>query len=89
MGKYPSLHGAGKTTNRLATNDSSSVFLMGGNLVNQVGVVALFAWKVLSMDSYFRVPMVLLVMSFRENPKYFPQLLQMGLMSQTRRYYVN
>ena len=44
LGKCPYLHGAGKTTNRLATNDSSLVFLTGGNLVNLVGVVDLFAW---------------------------------------------
>ena len=74
MGKYPSLHGAGKTTNRLAKNDISLVFLMDGNLVNLVGVVSLFAWHVLSMASYFGVPVVLLTMSFRDMPKYFLQL---------------
>ena len=58
----------------MATNDNSLVFLIGGNLVNSVGVVALFAWQVLSMASYFRVPMVILTMSFRVVPKYFPQL---------------
>ena len=52
----------------------SLVFLIGGYLVNPVGVVALFAWQVLSMASYFGVPVVLLTMSFRAIPKYFPQL---------------
>ena len=74
LGQYPSLHGAGKTDNCLTTNDNSLVFLMGENLVNLVGVVSLFAWEVLSMASYFRVPVVLLRMSFRAMPKYFPQL---------------
>ena len=44
LGQYPSLHGSGKIDNCLATNDNSLVFLTGGNLVNPVGVVALFAW---------------------------------------------
>ena len=48
-------------------------------LVNQVGVIALFAWQVLLMASYFGVPMVLLTMSFRDMPKYFPQLSGWGL----------
>ena len=74
LGQYTSLHGAGKTSNRLATNDNSLVFLMGGNLVNLVGVVSLFTWKVLSMASYFGIHVVLLTMSFMDMPKYFPQL---------------
>ena len=45
----------------------------GWELVNQVGIISLFAWQVLSMANYFGVPVVLLTMSFRENPKYFPQ----------------
>ena len=48
------------------------VFLTDGNLFNLVGVVALCAWKVLSMASYFRVPVVILTMSFRAMTKYFP-----------------
>ena len=71
MGKYPSLHGVGKTANRLAKNESSLVFLTDGNLVNLVGVVAIFAWQVLSMASYFGVPVVPLTMSFRAMPEYF------------------
>ena len=74
MGQYPSLHGTGKTANRLVQNDISLVFLTDGNLVNLVGVVALFAWQVLLMASYFEVPVVILTMSFRDMPKYFPQL---------------
>ena len=78
MGQYPSLHGIGKTANRLAKNDSSLIFLTDGNLVNLVGVIALFTWQVLSMANYFGVPMVLLTMGFRvmpkNVPKYFPQL---------------
>ena len=89
MGQYPSLHGAGKTANRLAKNESFLVFFTDGNLVNLVGVVALFAWQVLSMASYFRVLVVLFTMIFRENPKFFPQLWQLGFMSQTECYYVN
>ena len=84
LGQYPSLHSAGKTANLLATNNSSLVFLASGNLVNPVGVVSLFAWQVLSLASYFGVPVVLLIMSFRAKPKYFPQLLRMRLMSQTK-----
>ena len=74
LGEFPSLHGAGKPANRLAKYNSSLVFLMDGNVVNLVGVVSLFAWQVLSMASYFGVPVVLLTMSFRVMPKYFPQL---------------
>ena len=54
--------------------DRYLVFVTDGNLVNLVGVLALFAWQVLSMASYFGVPVVLLTMSFRAMPKYFPQL---------------
>ena len=74
MGKYPSLHGAGKTANLLDKNENSLVFLMDGNLVNLVGVIALFTWQFLSMTSYFGVPVVLLIMSIRAMPKFFPQL---------------
>ena len=74
MGKYPSLHGVGKIANCLAKNNSSLVFITDGNLVNLVGIVSLFAWQVLSMASYFRVLVILLTMSFRDMPKYFPQL---------------
>ena len=70
----PSLHGVGKIANHLAKNDNSLVFLMDWNLFNLVGVISLFAWKVLSMASYFVVLVVLLTMSFRAMPKYFPQL---------------
>ena len=49
-------------------------FPHGWELLNPMGVVALFTWKVLSMASYFRVLVVLLTMSFRAIPKYFPQL---------------
>ena len=79
LGQYPSLHIAGKIANRLAKNESSLVFLMDGNLVNLVGVVALSAWQVLLMASYMGVPVVLLTMSFRAMPKYFPQLSGQGL----------
>ena len=44
LGQYPSLHGAGKIANYLTTTDNSLVFLIGGNLVNPVGVVSLFSW---------------------------------------------
>ena len=74
LGHHPSLHGTGRTANYLATNDNSLVFLTDGNLVNLVGVIAIFAWQVLSMASYFGVHVVLLIMSFRAMPKYFPQL---------------
>ena len=58
----------------MAKNDSALVFLTDENLVNLVGVVSLFAWQVLSMASHFEVPVVLLRISFRDMPKYFPQL---------------
>ena len=61
------------------------LFLMGDSTQSE-GVVAHFAWKFLSTASYFRVPVVLLILSFRENPKYFPQLVRMRLMSQTKCY---
>ena len=73
LGQYPSFHDVGKIANRLVKNNNSLVFLTDGNL-NLVGVVALFAWQVLSMASYFGVPVVLLTMSFRAMPKYFLQL---------------
>ena len=74
LGQYPSLHKVGKTANHFSTNIISLVFVIGGNLVNLVGVVALFTWHVLLITNYFGVPVVLLIMSFREKPKYFPQL---------------
>ena len=49
-------------------------FPHGWELVNQVGVITLFTWQVLSMASYFGVPMVLLTMNFRAMPRYLPQL---------------
>ena len=45
-----------------------------GSASQLVGVVARFAWQFLSAASYFGVPMVLLTMSFWEEPKYFPWL---------------
>ena len=51
----------------------------GWELVNQVGVVDLFVWQILSMANYFGVPVVLLTMIFRVMPKYFPQLREEGL----------
>ena len=44
LGQYPSLHKVGKTTNHFSTNIISLVFVIGGNLVNLVGVVPLFVW---------------------------------------------
>ena len=44
LGQYPSLHSVGKTVTCLATNDISLVFHAGGNLVNLVRVIGLFAW---------------------------------------------
>ena len=87
LGQYPSLHGAGKIANHLAKKNSSLVFLTDGNLVNLVWVVALFTWHVLSMASYFRVPVVLLTMSFRVMPKYFPQLSGYGLFPDLKEKY--
>ena len=42
-----------------------------------VGVVARFAWQFLLVASYFGVPVVILTMSFRAEPKYFPRLRQL------------
>ena len=39
-----------------------------------VGVVARFAWQFLSVANYFGVPVVLLTMSFWDEPNYFPWL---------------
>ena len=52
---------------------------MDGNLVNLVGVVALFAWQVLSMASYFEVLVVLLTMSFRDYDQVLPTVKQIGI----------
>ena len=52
--------------------------LLAGVSTQSEGVVARFAWQFLSSASDFGVPMVLLTMSFWENPKYFPQLKQSG-----------
>ena len=49
-----------------------------GSASQSVGVVSYFAWKFLSAASYFGVPMVLLTMSFWDEPKYFPWLRQSG-----------
>ena len=43
-----------------------------------VGVVACFTWQFFSADNYFGVPMVLLTMSFWDEPKYFSWLRQSG-----------
>ena len=77
LGQYPSLHDSGKTDNHLSTNDNSWVTSQV-ELVNRVGVVALFTWHVLSMASYFGVLVVLLTMNFWPKPKYLPQLKQSG-----------
>ena len=53
------------------------LFLMG-NSTQSEGVFAHFTWQFLSTASYFGVPVVLLIMSFWENPKYFPYLKQSG-----------
>ena len=50
-------------------------FLMGVS-TRSVGVIAYFAWRFLSTTGYFGVPVVLLIMSFRVKPKYFPRLRQ-------------
>ena len=52
-------------------------FFLTGVLVNQFGN-SHFVWKFLSMASYFGVCVVLLTMSFRAEPKYFPWLRQSG-----------
>ena len=46
-------------------------FFLTGVSTQSEGVIARFGWKFLSVASYFGVPMVLLTMSFWENPKYF------------------
>ena len=51
----------------------------GWELVNQVGVVALLAWQVFSMASYFRVPVVLLTMSFRDYAQVLPTVKRIGI----------
>ena len=50
----------------------------GWELVNQVGVVALFAGRSSQWASYFRVPMVLLTMSFRAYAQVLPIVKWMG-----------
>ena len=52
-------------------------FLIGVSTQSE-GVVSHFTWKVLLAASYFGFPVVLLTMSFWEEPKYFPWLKQLG-----------
>ena len=49
-----------------------------GRSTQSVGVVARFAWQFLLAANYFGVPVVLLTMSFWDEPKYFPRLKQSG-----------
>ena len=78
LGQYPSLHGSGKTDNHLATT-TALCLPHWWELVNQVGVVALFAWQVLSMASYFRVPVVLLTVIFRDYSQVLPTVKRIGI----------
>ena len=48
-------------------------------LVNQVGVVALFAGRSSQWASYFRVPVVLLTMSFRAYAQVLPTVKRRGI----------
>ena len=54
-------------------------FPHGWELVNQVGVVSLFTWQVLSMANYFGVPVVLLTMSFRAYAQVLPIVKRIGI----------
>ena len=49
-----------------------------GSASQSVGVVACFSLQFLSAANYFGVPVVLLTMSFRAEPKYFPWLRKSG-----------
>ena len=71
LGQYPSLHDLVKLITTLPQTKALGL-PYGWKLVIRVGVAALFSWQVLSMASYFKVPVVLLIMSFRAMPKYFP-----------------
>ena len=51
----------------------------GWELVNQVGVVALFAGRFSQWASYFRVPVVLLTMSFRDYAQVIATFKQIGI----------
>jgi len=51
----------------------------GWELVNQVGVVALFAGRSSQWASYFGVPVVLLTMSFRAYAQVLPTIKQRGI----------
>ena len=66
-------HSATKIAKRQCLDFSSWAFS-----TQSVGVVAHFAWQFLSAASYFGVPVVLLTMSFWEEPKHFPWLRQSG-----------
>ena len=50
------------------------LFLIGVSTQSE-GVVSRFAWQFLSAASYFGVLVVLLIMSFGEYPKHFPQFM--------------
>ena len=54
-------------------------FFLTGVSTQSEGVVSHFDWQFLSMARYFGVHVVLLTMSFRVIPKYFPQLSKDGL----------
>ena len=51
----------------------------GWELVNQVGVVTLFAGRSSQWASYFGVPVVLLTMSFRDYAQVLPTVKRRGI----------
>ena len=53
--------------------------LHGWELVNQVGVVALFAGRSSQWASYFGVPVVLLTMSFMAYAQVIPTVKRIGI----------
>ena len=56
----------------------------GWELVNQVGVVALFAGKSSQWASYFGVPVVLLIMSFRAYAQVLPTVKLRGIIPRSK-----
>ena len=55
----------------------------GWELVNQAGVVSLFAGRSSQWDSYFGVPVVLLTMIFRAYAQVLPTVKRRGIISRS------
>ena len=78
IGQYPSLHAQVELITTLPQTTALGL-PHGWELVNQVGVVALFASRSCQWASYFGVPMVLITMSFRAYAQVLPIVKRRGI----------